>query len=320
MTKLVRLAQRYSEEQGREQARINDAFEDRLSDLERRIVDSRDAQPPGIGCRSPHEEFAYSSSRNRSPRPDSPVPPEIPPISATDLSDWMRGVDERLNDLFVRRAASPQERRASTHDSDTSSEEIFPIGGVRTIGDEEGRQERAEEEKAARSPPRLYVEPPTVPDIVRLEERLRRLEESASETAPGAASPGGDVAGQNWKDFPHSGEQPGLREAPLSDDGKRRQSCSEPSRRDSLRSGIHSPRCSSMPSLLQSVSPERPNVEDVATGEEHSQDAIIKAVEESTAESRRARELAEEALRVGRETAARSERTGETDNSIFTSN
>lgn len=318
-TKLVRLAQRYSEEQGREQARINDVFEDRLADLERRIVDSRDAQPPGIGCRSLHEEFAYSNSRHRSSRPDSPVLPEIPPISAVDLSDWMRGVDERLDDLFERRAASPRERRASADGSNTSSEEMFPIGEIRTIGDKEGRNECAEEKKAATSPPRLYVEPPPAPDIVRLEERLRRLEENASATVTGAASPGGDAAGENWNDSPHLGEESGLREIPPSDGGKRRQSCSEPARRDSLLSSIHSPRFSSVPSL-QGVSPERPNADDVATGEEHSQDTIMKAVEESTAESRRARELAEEALRVGREAAARSERTGETGTSSFISN
>lgn len=231
----------------------------------------------------------------------------------------MRGVDERLNDLFERRAASPRERRASTDGSNPSSEEVFPIGGTRTIGDEEGKNECAEEKKAATSPPRLYVEPPPAPDIVRLEERLRRLEENVSATAPGAASPGGDAAGQNWKDSPHSGEEPCLREAPLNDGGKRQQRCYEPARRDSLLSSIHSPRCSSVPSL-QGVSAERPNAEDVATGEERFQDAIMKAVEEGTAESRRARELAEEALRVGRETAARSERTGETDSSSFISN
>ena len=320
-TKLVRLAQTYSEEQGREQARINDAFEDRMANLERRLVDSRDASPPENCRRFPPEGDEVASSRLLQSPPDSPISPGLLTESAAGLSNWMWGVEQRLEDLHAKVASSLKECETPAVTKPDGGESSLDERGTACgeSGEEVEGAYRPSAETASTSPPRAQNQSRTVewlaaPELAEIEERLRRLEEGANTTVASTSN----EAQRNSEAGVSSGEEPGVQKRSRSDRGKRSKRSPELAGRVSPLSPTSSPRRNAAFSPVQSCTPGPPNAADAAIGAESSHDVIVgEAVKEGTAEARRATELAEEALKIGREAAERSERTGETDSSDF---
>ena len=113
-TRLVRLAQTYSEEQGRDQERINDALEERLAVLEqrvRRIDADASTEAEEVKTASPSSPLATAATRGKGggscgvcwtplSRRSPPASPFVPPrIDEASLPRWMAGVDRRLEDL-----------------------------------------------------------------------------------------------------------------------------------------------------------------------------------------------------------------------------
>ncbi|CAM9363668.1 unnamed protein product [Ectocarpus sp. 12 AP-2014] len=300
-TKLVRLAQTYSEEQGREQGRINDAMEIRLESLEQQI----DAVSAAV------DDAAMAQSNNlnvgtcvgdhdiTSPRHPPVYPPGLHAINTAGLSEWMTGVDRQLEDL--RNLVSAQITTGSGSSSgggagDGGSKATTEVGSSPQSDDDAEEATAVPETKTA-------AEATARDECARIEERVRRLEEAVGETSPGAGHSGGDS----------SLLSPATTVVDQRDRGRRLERCAE-----LAREGLTRSRSASRSPFRRSPSAPPPATEIVAAPlasdagtltVEAGNDVSVGALEDGAAVARRASKVAEEALKAGREAIERSGRT-----------
>lgn len=352
-TRLVRLAQTYSEEQGRDQARINDAFEERLAVLEQRVrrvdVDAdasteaeevkTTSQPSPLAAAATRGKGggSYGTPLSRRSPPASHVVP--PGIDEASLSHWMAGVDRQLEDLRkgaaarspgggVGYAVAPRPRVGGP----VHEESVWPEKGEEEKDNEEhksecgqGPERKKEEEsvesgrafaeaEAAKSAAAAAVEAVEAESarsaaaaavaavaaaaaaqlaekgLARMEQRVYRLEVSLhrpanSETLVNSRSP--TAAGND------RGRRPN-HDAKLA-----------------LGSLSRSPSRSCSRGRDQSPPPIPPAATGFPSNPESTSRTVLDAVGEGNAVARRASEVAQKALMLGKEAAERSERAGE---------
>lgn len=159
---MIRLAQTYSEEQGRDQATINDALEERLAILEQQV----DA---AAACAASNGGVGISVDRHSGQGPVSPAPPPagLCGINTAGLSEWMTGVDKQLHDLHGLTSAG------------------IPAGG--SSGDHWGetesiRQHQAAAKEAGKGTAAVtHQQAAQDYEYARMEERVSRLEETLPE-------------------------------------------------------------------------------------------------------------------------------------------
>lgn len=287
-TKLIRLAQTYSEEQGRDQARINDVLEERLANLEQQVDAVSAAATDAVvlqsqsnmgggggggGCGGPAE------SRGDHLGPSSSS--GLCEINTAGLSEWMTGVDKQLEDL---------QRLVSAR---------LPIPT------EEGRSgNNAYETESSRQ--QAAVQQAVRDECSRVEERLRTLE--ATLMAETVNNNGRRLR----KKSSNNAEDSSPIRATERDRGRRLERCVKIAREGLSRSRSASPNPTRTPPMSPPPPPPMPKATDAHNAAGLNSDAMLHAVvEEGTAVARKASELAEEALKVGKEAAERSERTGE---------
>lgn len=263
-----------------------------------------------------------------SPTPgSSPVSPELPRIiNAAGLSEWMSGVDKQLEDLHAQASACPREGTpAGLEECVTGSPEgrrrrAHPIGGDESAAEEKkGEEEEGghtpEDGKAKPTP--VEAKPPEGTDlVVWMEERLRRLEENWSL----AVAPSGEPR-RTGADGPLMGTAAAAVDGPRAAEetapqGAGRGCSGRVQHRAELSGEDPSPSPSPGPRARRGNSSSAPPTPvmavDGATGAGPASNVERgDPVEDGAAIAQRAAELAEEALKVGREAAERCERTGE---------
>ncbi|CAM9388905.1 unnamed protein product [Ectocarpus fasciculatus] len=300
-TKLVRLAQTYSEEQGREQGRINDAMEIRLESLEQQI----DAVSTAVD----HAATAQSNSEVCSCEGDGGIPstrhpPVHPPglheINTAGLSEWMTGVDKQLEDL--RNLVSAQ---LTTGSGSSNSSGGGGDGGLKATSAAGGSPQAEDDaEEAAVQETKTAAVATARDECARIEERVRRLEEAIEETGPGAGHSGGDAS------LPSPATTVVVDQR---DRGRRLERCAELAQegltrsRSASRSPVRRNPSAPSPAIEAAVAPLANDAGTLTV--EVDNDALLGAAEDGTAVARRASEVAEEALKAGREAIERSERT-----------
>eukprot|EP00752_Nemacystus_decipiens_P007603 g6794.t1 len=248
-TKLIRLAQTYSEEQGRDQATINDALEERLSILEQQVDAAFAASNGGVDI---HKRSPVS------PASLSPASPGLCGINTAGLSEWMTGVDKQLQDLheLISAGISAKSRQQQKQQQADAAIQVKDTAA-------EAAQQAAQDEHA------------------RMEERVRRLEETLANAVDKIAAPNGssNAEGSATATEISSGRSP-------------------------------SPTPTRNPSPPPPPPPPpRPSFRQEVVGEVGNETKLLDAVKEGTSVARRASELAQEALQAGKEAFARSERT-----------
>lgn len=326
-TKLVRLAQTYSEEQGREQAAINDALEERLTHLERKV---ENVAPSALAAASirPSDDAGAQSGGYRThggvPPPMSGSSQGEPLVDSPGLSRWIQDVDQRLGELHslvVSRGTTGTAMAGVAVDCATGAQTSdTPI------------ESTSKTSQTSHSPTRVASRSM---ELDMMEERVRRLEERISDKNVAATTLGMPDTEQEVQ---HVQEEPveGSKAAEISN--KLESVRAVPG---DISEGVHDSttvRVSGNSVVIDSVgrpenplrSPTRscsPSGSDspagtAEQGEEMGADddggaitrrtpsALLEAVERGREEASKAREAAEEALRIGREAADRSERTG----------
>ncbi|CAM9613343.1 unnamed protein product [Ectocarpus sp. 8 AP-2014] len=299
-TKLVRLAQTYSEEQGREQGRINDAMEIRLESLEQQIDAVSAAVDDAAMAQSNNVNVGMGDDGIPSARHPPIYPPGLHEINTAGLSEWMTGVDKQLEDL--RNLVSAQ----ITTGSGSSSGGGGGDGGSKATAVGSSPQSEDDAEEATAVPETKTAAAVTARDeCARIEERVRRLEEAIGETSPGAGHSVGDSSLLSPATTTVVVDQ--------RDRGRRLERCAE-----LAREGLTRSRSASRSPVRRSPSAPPPATEIAAVPlasdagtltVEADNDALLGAVEDGTAVARRASDVAEEALKAGREAIERSERT-----------
>lgn len=327
-TKLVRLAQTYSEEQGREQAAINDALEERLAHLERKVENVDMSALAAASIRPSGDTGAKSGGYSR----HGGLPPPLsgsfqgePLVDSPGLSRWIQDVDQRLGELHslvVSRGTTATPMTGVAVDCATDAQICdIPI------------ESTSETARTSHSPTRVASRSMEL-DLV--EERVRLLEERISETNVTATTLGMPDTKQEVQ---HVHEEPikgsnaagisrkleSLRVVPgditegihdsttavcvggnnvVTDGVGRPEDPSRfPSRRCS-RSG------SNFPAGTAEQGGEIGADDDGGAATQPTLGALLEAIEKGREEASKAREAAQEALRIGREAAERSERTG----------
>lgn len=380
-TKLVRLAQTYSEEMGSEQAKVNDALEQRLANLEQHICEvgkarkltpqatTTDANVGVTNCEV--EKTEQTADRTSSHHVLTSELPRMPDF----LSSWMSNVDRQLKELHDRVDASQktiaaldvrpavitrprsnddegevQENAAKTKLGDISS--LDSEATLPTIGDFDDMKKRLRqlEEISAtaihdsevtprpegdrisvpsnsRSPRRKEAD--AIDEAHGIEQRFQRLEEISAEATHEMR---GVLRQESWYEDKESSGPPGhavlgtIGETPAAEKQLQRpNSTSVEALGDSKKITQPKDGCIGEVSAEISVSTQgaeeltsndpgccrnlRPGGENTSTT--HAMIALVlDALEKGSTEAVRAREAAEEALRIGKEAAERSERTG----------
>lgn len=164
-TKLIRLAQTYSEEQGRDQSTINDALEDRLTILEQQV---------DAACAASNGGFGGVDRRS----PVSPASPGLCGINTAGLSEWMTGVDKQLQDLHELIFAGISPGGSSGGDHRVSTESIQQQAAAVEVAEAAGKDTVT----AA-----LEAQQAVQDEYARMEERVSRLEATLAETVKMAA-------------------------------------------------------------------------------------------------------------------------------------
>lgn len=305
-TKLIRLAQTYSEEQGRDQARINDGFEARLASLEQQVDNVSIAVDDVAAAGRSNSDGVGAGSNNRNP--PSPHSPGLCGINTAGLSEWMTGVDKQLEDLrnslFLR---SPIGRREDRDHSAVTEKLLSPP-----------KETDQEATVAAESAVKAAVEATARDECAKMEERVRSLETALKETMKCRREADGSGGG-NTEDLSKSATE--------RDRGRRLDRCAELARdglsrsRSRSRSPPRSPNPSPLPPPLQpaavaaaaaaATGMATPVDGGVGNDTEVGKDVALDAVEDGTAVAKRASEVAEEALEAGRQAIERSVRAGE---------
>ncbi|CAM9713650.1 unnamed protein product [Hapterophycus canaliculatus] len=290
-TKLIRLAQTYSEEQGREQARINHILEVRLASLEQHIDSvgiSFDDAATAAGVNSDGVGAATDDGN-----PGSSNSPGLRGINTAGLSEWMTGVDKQLEDLQNHLFAR------SSEDHDRLIEGILSPA----------KKNDQETTEAAESAVKAAAEVMAREECARMmEERVRSLEAALEETKRARRETGG---GGDTDDL--------CKNATNRDRGRRLERCAELARDGLSRS--RSPTLSSNPSpppppslpvaaaaAEAAAAVAAPVISNAGSTRDICNDAVLNAVEDGTAVARRAGEVAQEALEAGQKAVERSVR------------
>lgn len=370
----MRLAQTYSEEQGREQARINDALEERLAHLEWNVDRIATLAPDVTKIRAPScdgNAERSGPSKYGVPLPPSGVLPGEPWTDSRGLLRWIQDVDQRLEEL-QNLIAVPQKTAASTaagvpvesvldareadvlatstsgsaltaadvqiesvldaRETDvlatSTSESALTASGVpvESVLDAREADLLATSVSGAAPPGDTASTGSTSANLKLVEERVRRLEETLSK-ANLAAKEGTsnteqqvqdiheEPAGQCITDRGSSKSEPlaagpGDTIAYTGGSGLAPEGLGPPENRSRSRRCRGSRSRSSSPAGgVTEDGDKHANVDGgVPTGPAAS--GILEAIEKGREEASRACVAAEEALRVGREAAERSERTG----------
>lgn len=307
----MRLAQTYSEEQGREQARINDVLEERLAHLERNFEVISGVLPDQV-------EFQSRERNDRGVRSDDSttgtcgVPPRLSPVASDEpliaspcLSRWMLDVDKRLSSVQMLVAVS-QEGEATAEAAAVSASQAYRTSG--TAG--------AEQVGEAGQNTSAMVALPVASEsaaLTRVEDRLQKLEASFLE-AP-ISLPQGTSSAEPVTPYAQKREDAGQAQAACTsarpvnhDEG--------PGSRGRGGSGTPS---GGNPSNIRNRSLTRSSVMADIDGDDEATaglqagctaNDLLQEVNQGREEAKKACEAAEEALRIGKEAAERSERTG----------
>lgn len=339
-TKLVRLAQTYSEEQGREQANINDVLHERLAGLEHYVDTSPilprintadfskwmarvDEQLQGLWdqvvVRTPADGGHTEGGRvvlvkgdrgkgeglggrglNETAKEEGEAN-EAPTTNGVGAAEALARVEERIHGLETVLAEKANTDSPQINASDKaldeierrSAEEMATMGdrvrcleaSLADLANSEGQQ------GSTRSQPLDERELKAAKELAQVEKRVRRLETSLAEHASAPF-------GQDNHDKTIQLEDEQKQHAVECDRGRRLKRCAKLPRKCLSRSRSPQP-------------PPPPMTETIADDTEPANNVLLlSAVEESAAVAQRANEVVEEALKVGRETAERSERTG----------
>lgn len=280
---------------GREQARINDALEQRLAHVERHI------HTPGITVSAESIAAIDSGGSSRDREGDPVFSPMKPLVESPGLSRWMQNVNKRIVDLqqlFADSKGPTAAASAAVMESAGNADVL--------IHPDENEIENENEEEEVEEALRSTVPPETIPpaDLAGMKERLRRLEERSGDvnaeesTRRPRASDDEDTNDSDGDHVEGTFESFGRSERPTDD---------TPTVDTGL--GTINSRGHDAPGSICRSS-RSPSVEAVLR---RTTNEVLEAVDAGRAEARRAREAAEEALRVGKEAAERSERTGEFD-------
>lgn len=367
----MRLAQTYSEEQGREQAKVNNALEERLAHLERKVEGIVASALDATKIRAPScDGYAERSgpSRYGVTLPLSGVLPCEPCINSPSLSRWIQHVDQRLGELqnlvsisqmTAANAAAgvPVEGILDTREADLlatngngSALTVTRVsaGSVRDAQEADLLATSANRSALTKTgipvgsaldtpeagpfatnsgrsaPPDLTASTGSrSADLKLVEERVRQLEEALSKANLVVLERTSTIE-QHVQDlyekFPaqcitnRSGSKseppaggPGDTATDTTGGKIAPEGLGLPKNHSYRRRRSHSPRSSSAGGVNEGVN-EHTNVDEgVSIG---SATGLLIAIEKGRQEADRAREAAEEALRVGKEAAERSERTG----------
>lgn len=272
-TKLIRLAQTYSEEQGRDQARINDALEERVASLEQQMDVLSDAENDSGALRPHFSGGGGCADRSGGRSPGVPASPGLCGINTAGLSEWMTGIDKQLEGLQRLVSAS-----------------AVAGGGSGNSGIGADSKQRAAKEPAMVVDAEAVAQKAAQDECARMEERLRHLEAVLKASVENGGVPSSSL------DTKDSAIRTTERE------------CGPGS---SVNQAPTQPASPKLPLPPPPPHAGVPVTSDVCKGPGPNNDAVLDAVQEGTAVARKASELAEEALKVGREAAEQSERTGE---------
>lgn len=294
-TKLIRLAQTYSEEQGREQARINEALEVRLAGLEQHVDDVSIAVEDAAAARSQLDAVGAGNS-NQNPGCSS----DLCGINTAGLSEWMTSVDKQLEDLRASLLSrSPGKKR----------DDLDPPGVTGDVSSPP-KEDNLKATEAVESAVKATAEVIARDECAKMEERLRSLEAALEVTKKDRTETGGSGGGNPELSSESATER---------DRGRRLERCAELARdglsRSRSRSPTRSPNPSPPPPPLPLVAATavitQPGVSDAGNNTERNSDVVLHAVEDGTAVARRASEMAQEALEAGQQAVERSVRAGE---------
>ena len=275
--KLIRLAQTYSEEQGRDQARINDALEERLVSLEQQ-VDVVSEAGNDSGALGPHPNRGGGCTERSTRGPGVLASSGFCGINTAGLSEWMTGVDKQLEGLQKLVSAKFE------------AEDICEKTCIGTDSKQQAATEPAADDSSEAAV--MAAQKAAQDECAKLEDRLRQLEAALeANTNNGGVTRSSSL---NTKDSSTKVAERNRRPLPSPN-----QAPTQP------------------PSPQRPPSPPPPSHAEAAVNDDVYNDAgpnkhaVLDAVQEGTAVARKASELAQEALKVGKEAAEQSERTGE---------
>lgn len=346
-TRLVRLAQTYSEEQGRDQARINEALEERLATLEQRarLADAdaanAEAEAKAASQSSPLAAAAmpkdggvvYGLRRVPTSCPSRAASPSPPITDEASLSRWIADVDKRLDDLRKDVAAI---RSPGDEIGDALAPRPHvgaPVCGESVIPEEdeeeeEGVEGEADEEKHRGEHAQRREEKEE--EKVKVDRASVAAEAAKSAAAAAAAAVAASAAAQlaekglanveeRVRHLEASFDHPMIGEARVNKKTSRSPRVAESGRGRSPRRGTKLDFCNRSRSPGRSGSRSRNRSPpllplappDASSDSRSTSKVVLDAVEEGNAVARRAGEVAQEALMLGKEAAERSERAGE---------